>query len=198
MIKTVDLGKRYGKDYVFRHVNINIEPGNRLVCVVGPNGAGKTTLMKICAALEEPTEGEVYVLGHPLQEIRNKYRRQVLYAHQEPLVLAGRVRDNLICLEESLLETLGLDDKLEVKARSLSVGYKKLLTIARVLACRPKIALLDEPTAYLDAEKRARVMSVLEEYARTSLVVWSTHYPPEAEKADSIYEVRDCVVRKIL
>ncbi|AET32355.1 ATP-binding cassette domain-containing protein [Pyrobaculum ferrireducens] len=195
MIRAVDLGKRYG-DYVFRHVNVEL-PERGLVALVGPNGSGKTTLLKIFAMLTEPTEGEVYIMGTPWREARARHRGDVLYSHQEPLVYSGTVEDNLVCNDGDVVDALGLRPLLRHKAKSLSGGYKKLVTVARVLACRPKAALLDEPTAYLDPEKRRRLLDYVAQYAKKALVVWTTHYPPEAENSDALYEMRDGALRRV-
>ena len=190
MIKAAALGKKYNDVYVFKNVYIDL-PQRGLVALVGPNGSGKTTLLKIFAMLTEPSEGEVYILGTPWREARVKHRGRVLYAHQEPLVYTGTVEQNLICNDGDVLEALGLKGLVRHKAKCLSGGYKKLLTVARVLTCKPQIALLDEPTAYLDPGKRQSLLEYLNEYAKKSLVVWTTHYPPEAHSSEQVYEIRD-------
>lgn len=195
MIKAVNLGKRFS-DYVFRHVDIET-PERGLVALIGPNGSGKTTLLKIFALLLEPTEGELYIGGLPRDQFAARKPFRVLYSHQEPLVLSGTVDDNFICRDGEVEERLGLAKLMGEKARRLSGGYKKLLTVARVLACKPRVALLDEPTAYLDPDKRQTLMSYLAEYSRQNLVLWTTHYPPEAEKSDEIYEIKDGKIRRL-
>lgn len=196
MIKAVHLGKKYGGVWVFRGVDLEL-PEVGMAVVVGPNGSGKTTLLKILAGLLEPDEGEVYIMGVPPAVAIRRMRRAVLYAHQEPLVLAGAVEDNLFCRNDEVLDALGLGGLLGRKARELSGGYKKLLTIARVLSCRPKVALLDEPTAYLDAEKRKALMEYLWQYSKRALVVWTTHYIAEVPPGVPLYELRDGRLRNL-
>ncbi|ACB39901.1 ABC transporter ATP-binding protein [Pyrobaculum neutrophilum] len=194
MIRAVRLGKRYGGSWVFRGVDLEL-PDAGMAAVVGPNGSGKTTLLKTLAGLLKPDEGEVYIDGAPLAEALRRMRRAVLYAHQEPLVLAGTVEDNLICHDGDVLDALGLTPHLHRKARHLSGGYKKLLTIARVLTCRPKAALLDEPTAYLDADKRKTLMDYLRQYSNKALVLLTTHYPGDIPPDTPHYELRDGAIK---
>jgi len=199
MIKALGLGKRYGHHWVFRGVDLELDGGS--AAVVGPNGSGKTTLLKIFALLIEPDEGELLLLGHRREEAATLLKGRVLYAHQEPVVLRGTVIDNLsLCPNPDweVVEVLGLRPLLGAKARDLSGGYKKLLTVARVAACRPRVALLDEPTAFLDREKREAVFHLMDMLVRGgTLVVWTTHYPPEAERAEHVYEMRDGAIRKV-
>ena len=194
MIAARGVGKQFGGRWIFGGVSLEVPPGAQAV-VVGPNGSGKTTLLKILAGLLKPDEGTVEVRGRPPRA------GEVLYAHQEPVVLRGTVLDNLkLCpeLDWGLVEALGLKPLLGEKAARLSGGYKKLVTIARVAACRPAVALLDEPTAFLDKEKRAAVRSVINELARGgSAVIWTTHYPAEADGAAPLYELIDGVLRPI-
>ena len=194
MIAARGVGKRFGDRWVFRGVNLAVPRGVQ-VAVVGPNGSGKTTLLKILAGLLKPDEGAVEVGGGRHQP------GEVLYAHQEPVVLRGTVLDNLsLCpsLDWEIVEVLGLKPLLRERAAKLSGGYKKLVTIARVAACRPAVALLDEPTAFLDKEKRAAVRTVIEELTRGgSAVVWTTHYPAEVDSAITLYELIDGALRPV-
>lgn len=123
-------------------------------------------------------------------------KRHILYARQEPLRLKDTVLDNFsLCPNPNweVVEMLGLRP-LGTKARD----YKKLLTVARVAACRLRMALLDEPTAFLGREKREVVFHLMDLLERRgTLVVWTTHYPPEVEKAEHIYEIRDEAIRRL-
>ncbi len=199
MIRAVGLGKRYGDHWVFRGVHMELGRGS--VAIVGPNGAGKTTLLRVLALLAEPSEGELYVLGRPWRDAVALARGRVLYAHQEPVTIRGTVLQNLaLCphLDWEVVEVLGLGPLLGQKASALSSGYRKLVTIARVAACRPDVALLDEPTAFLDREKREAVLQAIDMLVEGgALVAWSTHYPPEAERAGQTYEVYDGAVRRV-
>jgi len=196
MISAAGLGKRFGDGWVFRGVTFQL-PERGLVVVLGPNGSGKTTLLKILATLLEPTEGEVKILGLSWGEARRRLRREVLYAHQEPVVLSGTVEDNLFCRDYDVEDALGLRPVLRKKAKSLSGGYRKLVTLARVLACRPKVALLDEPTAFLDPEKRQIAAAHIAEYSRKNLVMWTSHYPSELPPAERLYELRDGALKEL-
>lgn len=199
MISARGLGKRYGDRWVFRGASFDLD--RRPAVFVGPNGSGKTTLLKILSLALEPTEGELRLFGMSREEAAARLRGRVLYAHQEPVVFRGTVRQNVaLCgdVDWEVVEALGLAPVLDQKAHLLSSGWKKLVTVARVAACRPAAAFFDEPTAFLDRDKREAVYAVLEMlWRRGALVAWSTHYPPEADRAEEAYEVIDGVVRKI-
>ncbi|MEZ0318986.1 MAG: ATP-binding cassette domain-containing protein [Pyrobaculum sp.] len=199
MISARGLGKRYGDRWVFRGASFDLD--GRPAAFVGPNGSGKTTLLKILSLLLEPSEGELYLFGMSRQEAAERLRGRVLYAHQEPVVFRGTVRDNVaLCgdVDWEVVEALGLTPVLDQKAHLLSSGWKKLVTVARAAACRPRAAFFDEPTAFLDKEKREAVLAVLDMLWRRGVAVaWSTHYPPEADKAAVAYEVIDGVVKKL-
>lgn len=191
MIEVREVSKRYGDVEALRRVSLKVERGE-LLTVVGPNGSGKTTLLKIMAALERPTSGEVYFDGVKIDE-RNadRFRRRSTMVFQKPVVLRGSVRDNVeygLKLRglpqaevsrrvKEALEVVGLRDLEGRSARRLSGGEQQRLSLARALALRCELLLLDEPTANLDPESLSVVketISWLNSETETT-VVMATH-----------------------
>jgi putative ABC transport system ATP-binding protein len=162
-------------------------PDGGLTVVAGPSGSGKSTLLRLCNRLEVPSEGRVRHRGDDIaQRDPLELRREVAMVFQRPVTFAGTVRDNLReaaparddddALAE-LLERAGLQRAfLERDAGELSGGEAQRVCLARALATRPRVLLMDEPTSSLDGEAAA----VLERLARELVddgtpVVWVTH-----------------------
>lgn len=166
----------------------------RVTAVVGPNGAGKSTLLKCLAAVHPPRRGTVYVDGQDLAALAGKRRaRLVGYVPQEPsfafnyavldFVLTGRsafipafsspARRDVEAAREALL-FVGLEGFEDRSFFELSSGERRLVLIARTLAQRPEVLLLDEPTTFLDPRHEREVMELVrrlaEEKGKTVIV----------------------------
>ena len=176
------VGKRYDRIPVLSDISLSVMEGE-LVSIVGPSGAGKTTLLRIAAALTEADEGSVIRFGRPLdfaQRWPNDQRIGLVF--QE-----GRLFPHLSALDNCLLaplhvqkwprvrtedEVMALLDRLGVAAvarqfpHSLSGGQRQRVAIARTLAMRPALILLDEITASLDPENIATLLDVLRTVVR--------------------------------
>jgi putative ABC transport system ATP-binding protein len=161
-------------------------PAGGLTVVAGPSGSGKSTLLRLCNRLEVPSDGVVRHRGTDVAE-RDPLglRREVAMVFQRPVTFAGTVRDNLHEAEPglddeacaALLERAGLAARfLERDAGELSGGEAQRVCLARALATRPQVLLMDEPTSSLDGQ----ASDVLERLARGLVdggtpVVWVTH-----------------------
>lgn len=134
-----------------------------IVALRGPSGAGKSLLLRALADLD-PAEGEVSLDGTPREAIpAPEWRRLVAYVPAESGWWADRVRAHF-ANGAGLVERLGLDPAaLDWEVRRLSTGERQRLAIARALALEPRVWLMDEPTAALDAEAAARVEALLRE-----------------------------------
>ena len=161
-------------------------PDGGLTVVAGPSGSGKSTLLRLCNRLEVPSEGTVRHRGTDVAERDPlELRREVAMVFQRPVTFAGTVRDNLHEADRSLdddacaelLERAGLGSAfLDRDAGELSGGEAQRACLARALATRPRVLLMDEPTSSLDGEAAA----VLEDLARKLVedgtpVIWVTH-----------------------
>lgn len=193
-----DLVKRYptGTE-ALKGVDLTIEEGE-FYGLLGPNGAGKSTLIHCTTGLAQPTSGAIEVFGHDAVHHYGDARLAVGLAPQEPNL------DWFLTLEESLdfhggyfgmsrkdrrerahelLETFSLIDKKDERTRTLSGGMKRRLILARALMHRPKLLILDEPTAGVDVELRLELWHYVQRInAEGTTILLTTHYLEEAEQ----------------
>ena len=166
---------------ILNGISLDIQPGEFLA-LLGPSGSGKTSLLRLFTGLDSPTAGMLDYRGKSIEgwDIR-LLRQQVGMVFQEPVVVAGSVRENLIICQRweksikplSDLDLLATLDKvglqsidLQMDARSLSGGEKQRLALARVLLNQPQVLLLDEPTASLDHTLAQRIIRRVAELHR--------------------------------
>jgi NitT/TauT family transport system ATP-binding protein len=185
--------KKSGEDLeVLRGVDVEIRPGS-LTCVVGPSGCGKTTLLRLIGGLEPPTSGELLFEGTPVtgpgpergmvfQEYALFPWRTVSKNVSFGLEVEGMTREEARRKADEYLETVGLTGHDDLYPRELSGGMKQRVAIARTLAVEPKILLMDEPFASLDAQTRNVMQKFLVElWERTgTTIVFVTHSVDEA------------------
>jgi len=199
VIDVHDLVKRFGDKTVVDHVSMRVEEGE-IVGFLGPNGSGKTTTIRMMCGLLTPDEGGGTVLGYDLRTEALKIKRQVGYMTQrfsfyedltigENLEFVARlyelkpVRDFVA----DTLEDLGLTSRRNQLAGTLSGGWKQRLALAACIMHRPKLLLLDEPTAGVDPKARREFWDEIHRLAAGGLTVLvSTHYMDEAERCHRI------------
>jgi zinc transport system ATP-binding protein len=181
----------YGAQTVLEQVDLEIAPGE-FVGLVGPNGGGKSTLLKLMLGLLEPRTGSVRIFGRPPRQARgllgyvpqfrgfeNDYPISVLKAvlhgrlGQTRPMLGWRRHDRDIA--HQALESVGLADHADRRLNTLSGGQLQRVLIARALACRPKLLLLDEPTANVDAKVETSLFDLLRELNRELTIVVVSH-----------------------
>jgi ABC-2 type transport system ATP-binding protein len=176
------------------HVSFDIEEGE-FFGLLGPNGAGKTTLISILAGLAKASDGRVLVHGHDVQTDYAQSRRLLGVVPQElvfdPFFSVREalrfqsgyfgVKNNGAWIDE-LLESLGLADKANANMRQLSGGMKRRVLVAQALVHKPRVIVLDEPTAGVDVELRQTLWQFVAKLNREgSTVLLTTHYLEEAE-----------------
>uniref|UniRef100_A0A7J3M498 ABC transporter ATP-binding protein n=1 Tax=Archaeoglobus fulgidus TaxID=2234 RepID=A0A7J3M498_ARCFL len=169
------------------NVDLAIAKGER-VAIVGENGSGKSTLIFLLSGLLKPSKGEVKVLGFSNKEIEEIRRRVgVIFQNPDDFLFNPTVRDELLYVPRQLKmseeemeriirdfsEIFGLKDVLHKPPFRLSGGEKKKVEIASVLAYKPEIIFLDEPTANVDAKTRKVIKEIIRGYEGT--VVVATH-----------------------
>jgi len=192
---------KYEKDLVLKNVNLNIKPASFLV-LLGLNGAGKSTLFALITRLLKLQEGEIIINLHSLSNYK-KALENIGIVFQEPtLDLDLTVKQNLIfygslkgisfketmaSIEEEL-KTLELEEKLDVKVRSLNGGHRRRVEILRALINSPKLLLLDEATSGLDIKSRYSIISYVKEIVkkRGISVLWITHLFDEIDEEDEV------------
>ena len=175
-------------------VSLEVEEGE-FFGLLGPNGAGKTTLISILAGLARATEGRVQVHGHDVQADYATARRLLGVVPQELVfdpffsvrealkIQSGYfgVKGNDAWIDE-LLESLGLADKAGANMRQLSGGMKRRVLVAQALVHKPRVIVLDEPTAGVDVELRQTLWQFIARLNKQGhTVLLTTHYLEEAE-----------------
>jgi ABC-2 type transport system ATP-binding protein len=193
------LVKRFGDKTVVDHVTMSVAEGE-IVGFLGPNGSGKTTTIRIMCGLLTPDEGEGTVLGFNIRTDSLSIKREVGYMTQkfsfyedltigENLEFVARLYQ-LKPVEEYVartLEELGLTSRRNQLAGTLSGGWKQRLALAACIMHKPKLLLLDEPTAGVDPKARREFWDEIHRLASGGLTVLvSTHYMDEAERCHRI------------
>jgi len=214
ILKAVGLKKYYGAgDTQVRAldgVSLAVEKGCFL-SVVGTSGSGKSTLLHMLGGLDRPTSGQIAVDGRELSAMKDEEltifrRRKIGFVFQNynlvpvlsvyenivlPIQLDGREPDKAYI--DRIIQTLGLEAKLQSLPNQLSGGQQQRVAIARALAAKPAIVLADEPTGNLDSRTSQDVMGLLkvtgQRFGQT--IVMITHNEEIAQLADRIIRIED-------
>ena len=212
--RTVDAVKTYGKGETavraLDGVTVSFDTG-RFTAIMGPSGSGKSTLMHCLAGLDQLTSGDVIIGDTALSSLSDKAltslrRDRVGFVFQSfnlvptltaienitlPISLAGRKPDQ--GWVDSVVATLGLEDRLRHKPSELSGGQQQRVAVGRALASRPEIIFADEPTGNLDSRAGAEVLGLLRDSVSRlgQTVVMVTHDPVAAGHADRIVFLAD-------
>ena len=182
----------------------------RCVALSGRNGVGKSTLMRMLAGIEQADALALHRNDGPLlrgRAARNWVRGQVIYVHQHPYLFDRRVADNIgyglrcrgiVGAEaarrvDEALDWAGLSHLRERNAREVSGGERQRLALARAWVLRPRLLLLDEPTANLDAQARQQAFEMVDRLTTNGVgVLLATHeYPAVAHLCDRHWLLRD-------
>jgi lipoprotein-releasing system ATP-binding protein len=207
------LGEEEERVHALRGVSLEVEAGS-VHAVVGPSGCGKSSLLYILGLLDLPNAGRVSIESEPVAQLsddelaykRSKFIGFIFQFHflmedftaQEnvmiPMRKLGKLSDNEMRERAaSLLEAVGLGDKLRRPSRHLSGGEQQRVAIARALANDPRVILADEPTGNLDTANSERAFELLRNlvHERGKALLLATHNPAIAEACDWIHEMKD-------
>jgi putative ABC transport system ATP-binding protein len=192
-------------------VSLHVRPGE-MVALYGPSGSGKTTLLLMIATLLQPTAGTIAIDGRDVSSLTERE------ASQFRLSQLGFIRQNFDLLPgvsaidnaslkllksirwreahseiTPLLARLGLGERLDHRAETLSMGERQRVMIARALSTQPSLLLADEPTGSLDTQRSREVLELLRELCRERnvAVVLVSHDPLAASYADRVFALRD-------
>ncbi|CAM4115861.1 ABC transporter ATP-binding protein [Psychrobacter arenosus] len=193
------LSKTYANGFsALKNVSLTVPQGG-FFALLGPNGAGKSTMIGIISSLFKPTEGSVHIFGTDLLTNPGIAKQYLGVVPQEfNFNQFEKVEDILITQAgyfgipaseakpraKRLLTALGLWDKRDSKSRELSGGMKRRLMIARALIHKPKLLILDEPTAGVDIELRRSMWEFMQQIniEENTTIILTTHYLEEAEQ----------------
>ena len=196
-LRVSDLRKTYDNGVeALKGVSLDVAPGD-FYALLGPNGAGKSTLIGIVSSLVNKSSGSVQVFGIDIDADRDAAMRQIGLVPQElnfnmfekPLDICvnyagfyGIPRAQALLRAEEVLKDALLWDKADKMSRTLSGGMKRRLMIARAMMTRPRLLILDEPTAGVDIEIRRGMWKTLKEINEAgTTIILTTHYLEEAE-----------------
>ena len=214
VLKAENLRKIYGKGEnqvkALDGVELSVEKGE-FVAVVVTSGSGKSTLLHMLGGLDRPTSGKVYVDGKDIFSLKEEEltifrRRKIGFVFQSynlvpvlnvyenislPIELDGKRADRKFI--DSILKTLGLEEKVRSLPGQLSGGQQQRVAIARALASKPAILLCDEPTGNLDSRTSQDVLSLLKVSSQkyTQTIVMITHNEEIAQLADRTIRIED-------
>jgi len=186
-------------------IELTLAPG-QTTALVGPSGAGKSTIARLVMRLADPSAGQVSCGGVDLRALEpERWREQIAWVPQRPQLFAGTIAQNIrLGARDASAERVrdaarsagalgfvealpdGFQTRVGEGARRLSAGQRQRLALARALLRDPRLLVLDEPTAHLDAENASRIAALLAQLAvgRTALLI--VHQPELAEHADRV------------
>ncbi len=219
ILKTSNLKKYYGNGEnlvkAIDNDNIDIKEGE-FVAIVGKSGSGKSTLLHIMGGLDNPTEGKVYINDKDIFSLKEEQlaifrRRNIGFIFQNfNLIPSLNVWENITLpvgldgkeinkpFVTDIINSLGLESKVDALPNTLSGGQQQRVAIARALVARPAIILADEPTGNLDSKTSDEVMSLLKtmikKYNQTLVMI--THDETIAQMADRVIYIEDGKVVK--
>ena len=214
ILKTKKLVKIYGEEpnlvKALDNISIEINEGE-FVAIIGTSGSGKSTLLNMLGGLDKPTSGEIIISNKLLSKLSDEEltifrRRNIGFIFQNyNLVPILNVYENIVLPIEldgskidtnyvdSIINTLGLKEKLTNMPNNLSGGQQQRVAIARALATKPAIILADEPTGNLDSKASEEIISYLklsnQKYNQTVIVI--THDEKIAKEADRVITIDD-------
>lgn len=194
-IQTQNLTKHFRDKTAVDALNLTVEDGE-LFALLGVNGAGKTTTIRMLSCLLSPSAGDALLLGDSIVAAPQRVKAKINVSPQETAVARSlTVRENLVMMAgiygasradadaraQEIMASLGLTAVAGQRAKTLSGGYQRRLSIAMALITQPRILFLDEPTLGLDVLARRELWHVIEGLRGRVTVILTTHYLEEAE-----------------
>ena len=187
-----DIKKNYKDICALKGVNLEIETGE-LFGLLGVNGAGKTTLIKILSGLTKSSSGEAFIDGYSVNKEIDNIKKIIDVSPQETSLAPNlTVKENLDFFAsiydiddkeyiEYIIDKFNLYDALNKRAKTLSGGYQRRLSIAIALISKPKVLFLDEPTLGLDVIARRELWHIIENLKGKMTIILTSHYLEEIE-----------------
>ena len=194
-IEIKNLTKKYDDLTAVNNLNLNIKEGT-LFSILGLNGAGKTTTIKMLSCLLKPTSGDALIFGKSINKDYQSIKEIINVSPQETAIAPNlTVKENLELVAEiygmntkertskvvEMSKEFNLDSVFNKRAKTLSGGTMRRLSIAMALITEPKILFLDEPTLGLDVIRRRELWKIIEGLKSRMTIILTTHYMEEAE-----------------
>lgn len=216
ILKTTGLSKVYNPDTVpvhaLKEVDVSFEKGE-FTSIVGPSGSGKTTLLNMLGGLDKPTSGKVEIGGVDISGLKDSalidfrlknigfvfqhYNLIPVFTALENvafiMLLQNRSKEEMDARAKSLLEMVGLGERLDARPAQMSGGQQQRVAVARALASEPQFILADEPTANLDSESAMNLLDIMQKMNREQQVtfIFSTHDQRVIDRARRIVKMVD-------
>ena len=218
LIRVKNLKKQFqiGSEIVnaIKDISFEVNAGE-FISIMGPSGSGKTTLMNIIGCLDTPTSGEYHLddsevsllyddelaairnrkIGFVFQSFHLLTRNTALKNVMLPLTYAGYDKSEATEKAKSVLDKVGLDDRINHKPNELSGGQQQRVAIARALVNNPSIIFADEPTGNLDTKTGEEIMNLFKELHRNGqTIIVITHENEIADQTERIITVKDGLI----
>jgi ABC-type lipoprotein export system ATPase subunit len=218
MIKLIDIDKfvdsRFQRTFILKGIDLEIEQGE-FVTIMGPSGAGKSTLLNIIGMLDEPSQGEYYLLNEPVHKLREK-KKSDLHRHylgfifqayhlideltvyeniETPLLYKGVKGAQRKSMVAEILDKFQMVAKKDLFPEQLSGGQQQLVGVARAIIGEPKLLLADEPTGNLHSEQGEEIMEIFKKLNEEGMtIIQVTHSEKNAQYGSRIIRLEDGAV----
>ena len=194
-IKTINLTKKYKDKIAVNNLNLEIKDGE-LFSLLGVNGAGKTTTIKMLSCLIKPSSGDAFLLGDSIIKDSSKVKEKINISPQETAIapnlttienletmarIYGSPKEEAKEKAKDMMKKFKLMEVEKSRAKILSGGYQRRLSIAMALITNPKILFLDEPTLGLDVIARHELLDIIKSLKGKVSIILTTHYLEEAQ-----------------
>lgn len=194
-VEAVGLTKKYKTKTAVNGIDLSVEEGE-LFALLGVNGAGKTTTIRMLCCLSKPTDGNAIVCGHDTMKEPESVKQLIGISPQDTAIAENlTITENLMMVAkiygfapekctaktEEMIALFNMDEVRNDRAKTLSGGWKRKLSIAMALISEPKVLFLDEPTLGLDVLARRELWKAIEALKGKMTIILTTHYMEEAE-----------------
>lgn len=193
-IRIEDLGKKYNRQWIFRHLNMTIANG-QMIAITGHNGSGKSTLLKMISNYITPSEGEIRFNDFPAGEVQTSFSYVAPYQNlieeftlKEHLNFHANFKKPLYPTEE-ILDASGLSHAHSKLVKEFSSGMKQRLKLALAFFYESSIIFLDEPTSNLDQHGINWYLHLLSSIINKKTLIIASNDPNEYQEAHSIIEI---------
>ena len=194
-VEAIGLTKKYKTKTAVNSISFSVEEGE-LFALLGVNGAGKTTTIRMLCCLSKPTGGSAAVCGHDTMKEPSEVKQLIGISPQDTAIAENlTIHENLLMTAkiygfspekctakaEEMIELFNMNEVRNDRAKTLSGGWKRKLSIAMALISEPKVLFLDEPTLGLDVLARRELWNAIRALKGKITIILTTHYMEEAE-----------------